>query len=133
MHEALHGDMTRHYATWMWVLNNGLTGAAYVYIGSLILRGWPVQARFGGLFATFIAACGLHHIVHAVPGVFELPHGLISSVQEIVDFGMTSVSCLTAVLAGMDYRDPMAEWRRGRRTGQLWAAILLFFKRAEHA
>lgn len=109
----VHGEMLRHYATWLWITNNLVTGASYVVIGSLIARGWSVEARFGALFAAFIFACGVHHLVHALPGLWTWPHPLVMSAQVVTDVTMTTVSAVTAVLVARTYRT----WMRGVRRG----------------
>lgn len=97
-----------HYAPWLWVAINLATGGAYVVIGSLIARGWPIQARFGALFAAFIVACGVHHLVHALPGLVHWPPGSFMALQVVTDITMTTVSVLTAWLV-------LSDWRRLER------------------
>jgi hypothetical protein len=103
MHEALHGEMTRHYQTWLWIFNNLATGSSYFLIAYYITIGWRIRWRFASMFAMFIGACGGHHIVHSIPSIFHIPHAVVASLQVVADCTMTTVSVLTAIMVHCDW------------------------------
>ena len=98
----------------LWLATNGLTGLAYLLIALVVLRERQVRAVYWLLFASFVAACGAHHLVHIVP-VFIGGHPgdsftpvVLDAAQLFVDMTMTSVSVYTACVVCSDY------WRNCR-------------------
>ena len=105
MHEAAaHGEILRHYPAALWIMMNLITGLSYLVIGYILHTGWPIAKRYNSLFSAFITACGMHHVLHAIPVRSPLFHDLLAMLQVVAVIVMTSISAITMMLVVKEYR-----------------------------
>lgn len=89
---------------WLWFLANGATGLSYLVIAIIIWRERCVRIEYWSLFTMFVAACGLHHLVHTLPWITTGHPGAafspfwIDSLQLVADLTMTSLSVIAAAV-----------------------------------